>query len=429
MRIVLFEDSRTDQFAPIAWLRPVFELLCGQFSARERALRALPVTEWGVICRPHLAELYREFHPEVHVNDWNWIASGPTLFLNGRWLCDPAILAHCDRDAAGCVSEHVAWITVLPDEAGSLSSASRWEDALWSLAKTRRRKAINGLLVEYPWDLVSRNSEQLAVDFEHRQPLGRRKVTLPTDFALMGPTDRLFIDPTAVLDPFVVCDTRGGPVYIDAGAIIQAFTRIEGPCYIGRQTQLFRTNLRSGSSLGPVCRIGGEIEASILQGYVNKYHDGFLGHAFISPWCNLGALTTNSDLKNDYSAVRVPLVGDAIATGQTKVGCFVGDHSKLAIGSCLNTGSSIGVMCQVLPAGELLPKHIPSFSRVWHGELTESVSWEQNLDTARTAMNRRNCELTLAQERALEDVHRITQPERDRAFVLQTQRRERRKAG
>ncbi|HEY4261332.1 MAG TPA: hypothetical protein VGM98_14290, partial [Schlesneria sp.] len=165
-----------------------------------------------------------------------------------------------------------------------------------------------------------------------------------------------------------------------------------------------------------VCRVGGEIEGAILHGYVNKYHDGFLGHSYVCPWVNLGALTTNSDLKNDYSTVRVPLSGDSIESGEMKVGCFIGDHTKTAIGSLFNTGSSIGIMSLILPDGELLPKHVPSFSRIWHGELIDGLPLEKGLATARAAMERRSKRLTSAQEILLRRVHAMTHAERERAI-------------
>ena len=101
----------------------------------------------------------------------------------------------------------------------------------------------------------------------------------------------------------VVIDAEHGPVYLDEGAEIHPFTRIEGPCYVGKKSILLGAKCREGNSIGPFCRIGGEVEESIIQGYSNKYHDGFLGHAYVGEWVNLGALTTNSDLKNDYSTV------------------------------------------------------------------------------------------------------------------------------
>ena len=137
----------------------------------------------------------------------------------------------------------------------------------------------------------------------------------------------------------------------------------------GPETQLFRANIRGSVSIGPNCRIGGEVEDSIVHGFSNKYHEGFLGHAYVGEWVNLGAITSNSDLRNDYGEVFVPLQGDPVATGQAKVGCFIGDHSRTGIGSMLNTGTAIGVMCNVLPAGVLLPKHVPSFTAVLYGRV------------------------------------------------------------
>jgi UDP-N-acetylglucosamine diphosphorylase/glucosamine-1-phosphate N-acetyltransferase len=420
MRIALFEDAAATQFLPLTWLRPVFELLCGHFTPRERALRTLSITEWGAFLRPDLAASYAETHPEAQLNRPGWLGEGQTLLLNGRWLADPAALAGCSIDAAGLIDGEVAWLFVEPWEA-PVFQAEEFDTAVAQLARTRRRVKASGRLAAYPWDLVAHNGTQLTADFRSR----RRGISaaVPAGTAIVGPAADVHIEPTASLDPYVVIDSRKGPVYIDAGAVVQAFTRIEGPCYIGRQSQLFRTNLREGTSIGPVCRVGGEVEGAILHGYVNKYHDGFLGHGYVGPWCNLGALTTNSDLKNDYSAVKVPLLGDAIDTGETKVGCFLGDHTKTAIGSCFNTGTAAGIMCQILPAGELLPKHIPSFSRLWHGELTDG-GLEQGLTTARIAMGRRGVELTQAMERLIRHVHQQTAAERDRAIQKQAERRE-----
>ncbi len=171
--------------------------------------------------------------------------------------------------------------------------------------------------------------------------------------ALVGPSDRLSIHESARIDPYTVFDTTNGPITIGPGVIVQPFTRIEGPCFIARDTQLFRANLRGGVSLGPNCRIGGEVEEAIVHGHSNKYHEGFLGHAYVGEWVNLGAITSNSDLRNDYGEVFVPLGGDPVGTGQAKVGCFLGDHTRTGLGSMMNTGTAVGVMCNILPAGPL----------------------------------------------------------------------------
>src|SRR5207247_5249648 len=128
---------------------------------------------------------------------------------------------------------------------------------------------------------------------------------LPETLSVVGSIDGVRADPTAVIEPAVVANTTHGPVVIGPGALITAFTRLEGPCYIGPYTHVLGAKIRAGTTLGPHCRIGGEIEASIVHGFSNKYHDGFLGHAYVGEWVNLGAGTHNSDLRNDYGPVNV----------------------------------------------------------------------------------------------------------------------------
>lgn len=414
MRVALYEDGSAGDLGPIALLRPVFELVCGRFTLRERLLRAFGAREWSVFVRPYLAETYREEFPQAAVNDDSQLSREPTLLVNGRWLPAPESLAAIRDDEVGVIDDSVAYLTLDPLEASLLCDIS-WDDALARIARTRRFVPAGGKLIHRPWDLVEHNAVQLAADFQSLRDHHPRTEP-PPQVAILGPPENVAIDPTAEVDPFVVIDARHGPVTIDAGAKIQAFTRLEGPCHIGRDSQTFRANVREGTTIGPVCRVGGEIEESILHGHVNKYHDGFLGHSYVCPWVNLGALTTNSDLKNDYSAVRVPLAGEAIDTGSTKVGCFIGDHTKTAIGSLFNTGSSVGIMCLILPGGELLPKHVPSFSRVWHGELVEPWDLARSLDTAQATMFRRGMQLTPAKERLIRHHFGSTSEERDVAL-------------
>ena len=178
-----------------------------------------------------------------------------------------------------------------------------------------------------------------------------------------------------------------------------------------------------GQAVGPVCRIGGEVEHSIVHGYSNKYHEGFLGHSYVGEWVNLGAITSNSDLRNDYGEVFVPLQGDPVATGQAKVGCFLGDHTRTGLGSMLNTGTAVGVMCNVLPAGPLLPKHVPSFTAVLYGRVAPGFPLEQMFATARTVMGRRGRAFTPVEEQLYQVLYEHTRLERERAFQRAHERR------
>ena len=175
--------------------------------------------------------------------------------------------------------------------------------------------------------------------------------------------------------------------------------------------------------MGPQCRVGGETEQSILHSHVNKYHEGFLGHSYVCPWVNLGAMTTTSDLKSDYSSVKVPLDGCLVDSESMKVGSFIGDHTKTAIDSMFNTGSSLGVMTMVLPGGRLLPRHIPSFCNISFGELAADWSLENSLQTARVAMQRRGLAFTSAMERLYRELFVQTRDERTAALNRAAARR------
>lgn len=423
MRLAVFEDHTALQFSPVSLLRPVFELLCGTCSLRERLLRSLPVTEWGVLIRPALTEVYAETHPAARINDALWLSEAPTLLVNGRWLPtaeDLEQLAAASTETVGMQGDCVAWLLLDPEESVLLTTEA-WDEAICQIAATRKPVPVSGVELRYPWDLVNQNRAQLLADFA-APGISFSSGGDARSLTIVGSPDLVHIAASAEIDPFVVFDTRQGPIVIEADAQIQAFTRIEGPAYIGPGTRLFRANIKAGTSAGPCCRLGGEIEESIIHGYANKYHDGFLGHSYICPWVNLGAQTSNSDLKNDYSHVKVPVSGLPVDTGAVKVGCFIGDHTKTGLNSLFNTGTSVGVMSMVLPTGELLPKHIPSFSRFWLGRIDSQVNLSDLLELAETSMQRRGLKLTTAQRKLLMHLQEETIEERTTAIQFWDQK-------
>jgi UDP-N-acetylglucosamine diphosphorylase / glucose-1-phosphate thymidylyltransferase / UDP-N-acetylgalactosamine diphosphorylase / glucosamine-1-phosphate N-acetyltransferase / galactosamine-1-phosphate N-acetyltransferase len=416
MRVAFFEDSGAANFHPLTLARPVFELICGRYSLRERIVRHCGATEWGVFVRDHLAETYREAHPEARVNDYVWLSRGSTLAINGRWLATAdAIRDDLQHNGAAVVNGRVAFLTLEPRDA-AVAMCGGWDSAVLPLAQKCRAVPARGVFLEHSWDLVGQNAALLAQDFQLVGPPARHFEPGP-QVATIGPQEMLHVDPSARIEPFVVLDTSPGPIAIGPGVVLRPFTHITGPCHIDRGSQLFGACVRGATTIGPDCRVGGEVEASILHSYVNKYHAGFLGHSYVCPWVNLGALTTNSDLKNDYSRIRVPVMGESVETGLTKIGCFIADHAKTSIGSLLNTGASIGAMSMILPDGQLSPKHVPSFCKASRGELAEGVDLERALRTARIAMGRRNCELTLAQERLWRRLYLQTRAERENAIL------------
>ena len=165
------------------------------------------------------------------------------------------------------------------------------------------------------------------------------------------------------------------------------------------------------SSIGPVCKVRGEIDTSVLVGYCNKAHDGYLGHALLGRWVNLGALTTNSDLKNNYSSVRLRLGTDEIDSGLIKVGAFLGDHVKTGIGTLLNTGAVVGAGSNLF-GGRMPPKYVPPFS--WgEGDQLEEYRVDKFLATAEIAMRRRGVELSEGMRHVLTGAAERAQAQRD----------------
>jgi UDP-N-acetylglucosamine diphosphorylase/glucosamine-1-phosphate N-acetyltransferase len=216
----------------------------------------------------------------------------------------------------------------------------------------------------------------------------------------------------------VVIDAEHGPVYLDEGVEVHPFTRIEGPCYVGKKSILLGAKCREGNSIGPMCRIGGEVEESIIHGFSNKYHDGFLGHAYVGEWVNLGALTTNSDLKNDYGDVEVILDGRTpIKTGSVKVGALIGDHTKTSIGTLLNSGAYVGAMALIMTTGKPLQKFIPDFAWLIEGIVTKGFGKGKLYETAKIAMSRRKKEWTPAQQAMWDAIFAITAGPRDQAIA------------
>jgi UDP-N-acetylglucosamine diphosphorylase/glucosamine-1-phosphate N-acetyltransferase len=252
---------------------------------------------------------------------------------------------------------------------------------------------VGGRFFNYLWEIVDQSGEAITGD-EAWFRESCSSPAAPATVAVIGPAERLAVDEDAEIEPSVTADTRKGPVLIDRGAVVHSFSRLEGPCYIGPGSQVLGAKIRAGATLGPQCRVGGEVEASVLQGYANKYHDGFLGHSYVGEWVNLAAGTQTSDLRNDYEAVRVVVAGQRRSTGRIKAGSYIGDHTKTALGALLNTGSAIGVFASLLPSGTLLPPVVPSFCQVSRGQLQEQWDLRKLFATAATAMRRRGLSLT-----------------------------------
>jgi UDP-N-acetylglucosamine diphosphorylase/glucosamine-1-phosphate N-acetyltransferase len=405
MRLCIYEDSASQWLEPIARTRPAFALWCGAQPLFDRHRRQFAANDIGFWTRPALTRLWQVEQPDAPVNNADWLREGPTVWTNGRWL--PPADARIDPSAphVGMVAGHLAYL-VLPRGEAPPPALDGW---LSDWRKQLPECDAGGVMLDYLWDVVEHNADCLRRDANW---FGSRHDH--SNVAVVGPAERFVAASGATIEPFVCADTRSGPVLIDDGAIVHAFSRLEGPCYVGKGSWIAGARLRGGTTIGPHCRIGGEVEASIVQGYSNKAHDGFLGHSYVGEWVNLGAGTQTSDLRNDYDAVRVTVNGQRRSTGRNKVGSYIGDHAKSGLGALLNSGSTIGAFCNLLPSGTLLPQLVPSFCQVQYGQLHELWDLRKVLATAAIVMQRRGKTLTDVHRDFYYDLFEATMAERHR---------------
>ena len=417
MRLILLDlpTAKRFHFNPVALSRPIWELRCGITSLAEKLIARAQPASVACFCPDYMAAAYRA-RTDWPVNDLSTLAGDDLLILSPRVKADglPAEVCGPSRikldEDGDCLLLRVA-----KDDLGKLKTDSI-ESFIESAAAAFEPCTCELPLWNYLWDLVLENPEQLTKDFE---AAGRRGIegTVEQPNAIRGNSNDIYIGRDAVIHPMVVLDAEHGPIYLDEGVEVHPYTRIEGPCYVGKKSILLGAKCREGMSIGPVCRVGGEVEESIIQGYSNKYHDGFLGHAYVGEWVNLGALTTNSDLKNDYSSVSVIMDGRRpIDTGSTKVGSLIGDHTKTSIGTLFNTGAYVGAMALIAATGKPLPKFIPSFAWYLEGAVTKGFGKRKLYETAAKAMPRRGSQWTEAEEAMWDAIYELTEPARKPAI-------------
>jgi hypothetical protein len=245
----------------------------------------------------------------------------------------------------------------------------------------------SGREIVYLFDLIKNLKEDLEEDLRY-QGSGVKGQVHST--AVIYNPEQVLIEEGVTVDAHAVLDARQGPIYIGAGTIVHPGALLRGPLSIGRH-----------------CKVAGEILHSVFLDYVNKGHYGFIGHSYICSWVNLGAGTTNSNLKNNYSGVKVQVEGQPIDSGETFMGCFIGDHTKTAIGTLIYTGCVIGVAANLF-GQPYYKKFVPSFS--WGG--TDEAKLEEVIATARAAMKRRGLDISEADIKLLKKVFTLTKTER-----------------
>ncbi|MBN2565097.1 MAG: hypothetical protein JXB46_05250 [Candidatus Eisenbacteria bacterium] len=387
MQVVLLEDRRGARFGPLTLLRPEYDLRCGALTLREKIERRRQ--DWEVLLLPRrdLDGLVAESDPGRGIDRLN---GGRTLLMYGRVVADDGLLraAEAVSGDALLVSRGETIGAVLEEGSAERLRAASVADVGLQGMGIGRSVEVQARAARFPWDLVALTADEIRADARLFPGFGEEPKGELHRCVRMEGEGGVAVGEGSFVGPSAVLDARKGPVLIGRDVEVMPNAVIVGPAAVGDgSTVRIGAAVYPGSSIGPVCKVGGEIQASVIHSFSNKQHGGFLGHSYVGSWVNLGAATNNSDLKNNYGSVRVEIDGELVDTGSPSVGAVIGDHSKTAIGTRLNTGTVIGIFCNVLAEG-FPPKSIPSFS--W-GAARGFVRHDSDraIATARAVMARR----------------------------------------
>jgi UDP-N-acetylglucosamine diphosphorylase/glucosamine-1-phosphate N-acetyltransferase len=406
MSIVLFEDEHVARLSPITLSRPAYAVTCGSYrlidwlERWQQPLRA--------VVRPHLAEIQRIDFPQFQAPR---AGLGKLLLVNARLVPAAAVIrtlralseAHSSGafywqgELAAAILTTDAWLT-------STDPAKLADQLRLAGVEQLPRQEADLPLFRYPHDVIAWNMKTLGENLEDRINKGSFQEIADGVFAAEG----------AKLGQYVVSDASAGPIVLDAGATIGPYTLLRGPIYLGPKTKVIEHSaIKDFVSVGHTVKIGGEVEASVIEPYSNKQHHGFLGHSYLGSWINLGAGTCNSDLKNTYGHVKMDYRGESVTTGMQFLGCVVGDYAKSAINTSIFTGKVIGA-CSMLYG--FVTTNVPSFVNYARsfGQVTElptdvMVATQQRM-FARRNVQQRACDIEL-----LQAMYQLTHHERQLA--------------
>ncbi len=365
MHVVLFEDALVRQLHAVALGRAAFHMSCGSYRLIELVRRLERPVHAAV--RPHVRGVLEDSEPGL-ISGTSDLEDRPILLVNARLLPSIRVLRQLeDISQSGCPcvirsGGSVAAALLSPDcpRPSFDSLGDRWDEFFEDLQLGT--DTVDWPLLEYPHDLVRHHAETLAVNLEDRLAAGGYDEIEPGVFAKPG----------LKLGKYVVFEPTDGPIVLEENVSIGPHCYLNGPAHLGPGARLIEHSaIKDGVALGHTTKVGGEVECSIIEPYTNKQHHGFLGHSYLGSWVNLGAGTSNSDLKNTYGTVAMEYDGVRVDTGMQFIGCIVGDYAKTAVNTSIFTGKTIGACTMVYG---FVTTNVPSFVNYARsfGQVTEA---------------------------------------------------------
>ncbi len=385
MNYILFDGNVRNQLLPFTFTRPVADIRVGILTIREKWEHFLGSTT-TTVTEDYLSEKYPfvELEKNILIN---------ASFLPSENLVN-IIKGLEENQAIFFEDEPIAFFT------------TEGQEVDFETFNTIQYSHDDVLRIEHTWEIFSKNGEAIKRDFEMLIK-GRKSQPIPKNIWTKNP-ENIFVEEGAILE-FCTLNASEGPIYIGKDAEIMEGSMVRGPFALCEHSTLkMGAKIYSNTTIGPHSKVGGEVNNSVIFGYSNKGHDGFLGNSVLGEWCNLGADTNNSNLKNNYAEVRLwDYETEGFApTGLQFCGLMMGDHSKCGINTMFNTGTVVGVSANIFGSG--FPRNfVPSFSWGGNGGFTTYKTYKA-FEVTKVVMGRRNIEFSEMDAKILEHVFEET---------------------
>jgi UDP-N-acetylglucosamine diphosphorylase/glucosamine-1-phosphate N-acetyltransferase len=379
--LILFDLPNTHtQLLPLTFTRPIAEIRCGILTLREKWEQYFGKASW-------LTEDYLQDAFPCHYGQEN-------LYVNGSMLATDElaeIVGHLDFDQA-----IVKQGTLLAVKTGWLK-----KEDLSHHSFRKYIEAKNIQLIERPWHIFQYNGAQIKEDMPRIEAI-RHNYGVQDAHTILYGKERIFVDENVKIKASVL-NAENGPIYLGPHSEVQEGSVIRGPFALCEGSTInMGGKMKGDTTIGPYSKVGGEVSNSVVFGYSNKGHDGFMGNSVIGEWCNLGADTNTSNLKNNYSNVSIWSYAEngMVDTGLQFCGLIMGDHSKAGINTMFNTGTVVGASANVFD-GDFPPKHVPSFA--WGKN--EKYDFDKSIETAQRVMERRGKKLSPSEIKILKTLY------------------------
>jgi len=357
MNIYIFENEQSSDFYPISRTRASFEIYCGIYKFIDRIINFFPNAKINLIVREDLFDVTKKKYPNYKIN--------PRTIEDGVWILGNVLWSKEDLEFIinGEIGLYEKNSTIVAAKLNSsLADKAIGKSSIYNLEGNDLpllNHNIKSSLIRFLWEIIAINSAQIKIDSKIYKTTDKLNIEDEPNYVNKN---KIYIHNSVKFSKNTFFDASKGNIIIEEDVIIEPFCFLEGPLFISRNSIIKpHTQITGGVTIGPFSKIGGEISQSIIHGKTNKIHYGYLGNSYLGEWVNFGAGTTTSNLKNNYSNIKVILNNKSIDTKLHKLGSFIGDYSKTGIGTLLNTGTTIDIACNLI-SNNTPPKFLPPFT-------------------------------------------------------------------